>query len=181
MPSSSLQRGRNRLPEPPLSSSPTPRVGTLNSLDELITEIARLQEKVIEELRQRRAWLRRELLQVDAELAELTWEPKTETPAPSTAPASITSGKRTVTLPELIAELEAAPDRTLNIRKATLEAKSIKALIKAHPQRLKLGGKGAWPTVTLLERAAGEPPRAKAEGSHPELFTFRDTTADGSE
>lgn len=181
MPSPSLQRGRNRLPEPPLSSSPTPRIGTLNSLDELIAAIARLQEKVIEELRQRRAWLRRELLEVDAELAELTWEPGTEAPEPSMAPASATSTKRTVTLPELIAELEVAPGRTLNIRKASLEAKSIKALIKAHPQLLKLGGKGAWPTVTLLEREAGEPPSAKAEGSHPELFTFRDATADDSE
>lgn len=47
--------------------------------------------------------------------------------------------------------LTAAPNNTLNIRKANLELRTIKNLAKANPGLLKLGGKGAWPTVTLLK------------------------------
>ncbi|MEI9897699.1 MAG: hypothetical protein WDN28_28540 [Chthoniobacter sp.] len=129
-------------------------------------------------MRDRRIRLSRELASVDAELAEWTSEPSTEEKAPSAAPAASVSNHRDVTLAELIAELAAAPNRTLNIRKAHLESKSIKALAKAHPDRLRLGGKGAWPTVTLLERAVEEATSSTAEGSQQEVFTFRDGSAD---
>ncbi|MEP6671501.1 MAG: hypothetical protein ABJF10_20230 [Chthoniobacter sp.] len=141
---------------------------TLDPLEELIAEIAQIQKAIIQELQDRRARLSRELASVDAELAEWTGEPAIEVKAAPAAPAATTH--RSVTLRQLIAELEAAPDKTLNIRKAHLDAKSIKALAKANPDRLKLGGKGAWPTVTLLERAAA--------GSQQETFAFKDPATD---
>src|SRR5258708_3825389 len=93
----------------------------LHRLDEVIAEIGRLHRAVIEQLRDRRERLSRDLSKVDAELAELAGEPGAEKNTPAAAPASST--KRNMTLPDLIAELEAAPNKTLNIRKAKLEAK----------------------------------------------------------
>lgn len=129
-------------------------MASLDALDELIAEVAHLQESVVQELLDRRARLCRELASVDAELAELE-----EKPAPAPAPAkkkparAVAGESRKLTLPELIAELEAAPERTLNIRKAHLEVKRVKALAKANPQTLQMGGKSGWPTVTLLTAA----------------------------
>jgi len=163
MSSPSLQRDQNR-PSKARRASATPRTGSLNSLDALIAEIARLQEQVIEELRQRRVWLHRELAQVDAELADLTWEP-------GTGAAAASAVKKTPTLSELIEALQAAPGRTLNIRKANLEVKSIKTFAKAHPHLLRLGGKTGWPTVTLLERSTEAPMRMESPRAHPDLFS----------
>ncbi len=139
----------------------------MDSFDELIAAVVRLHEKTVAELRERRARLRRELSSVDAELADLT-DDKTEEPAPVKAAA--TSAKRSVTVAELIAELQAAPDRTINIRKANLDVKTIKVLAKAHPHMMKLGGKSGWPTLTLLERTKQKLADASPEEPQPELF-----------
>jgi len=152
-----------------------PGTDTLDPLEELIAEIANIQKAIIAELRERRSRLSAELASVDAELAEWTDEPAIE----KKAPAAAASTHRSVTLRELIAELERAPEKTLNIRKAQMEVKSIKALAKANPDRLKLGGKGAWPTVTLLERAKKKGAEGKGAGSQQETFSFRDAEAGG--
>jgi hypothetical protein len=145
-----------------------PGSGTLDPLDQLISEIADLQKAAIQDLMDRRNWLSRELARVDAELAELTGEPMAGKKARAEAiPA------RQVTLPELIVKLEMAPHRTLNIRKANLEAKHIKALAKANPRLLKLGGKGAWPTVTLLKPAGGKAAGPETLGVRQEDFSFK--------
>jgi hypothetical protein len=47
--------------------------------------------------------------------------------------------------------LALAPDKTLNIRKEGLQLANIKTLARVNPHLLSLGGKGAWPTVTLLK------------------------------
>ena len=49
---------------------------------------------------------------------------------------------------ELLAGL---PNKTANIRKDNLDLANIKTLATANPHLLKMGGKGAWPTVTLLK------------------------------
>lgn len=135
----------------------------LDALDELIAELAHLQESVVRQLRDRRERLCEELASVNAELEELE-----EKPAPAKKkPAKVTANAaRKPTLPELTAELEAAPEHTLNIRKAHLDVKHIKALAKANPQALQLGGKGGWPTVTLL--------KAAPQG----MFAFGETSVD---
>jgi hypothetical protein len=154
----------------------------------LIEEIAYLQWALIEQLKDRRNCLRRELSSVDAELAELTAEliaePKAEEKAPSAPSAPPPSPpKRNTALPELIAVLGSAPGKMLNIRKANLDLESVTALVKAYPQLLKLGGKGAGRTVTLLERGQQKPSSVKTKGSvktrgsHPDLFSFRDPSS----
>ncbi len=97
---------------------------------------------------ERRNNLSRELATVDAELAKLTGAPVEGKKTRSTAP---TSPGKNVPLQELKALLAEAPDKTLNVRKEGLELRNIKVLAEANPTLLKLGGKGAWPTVTLLK------------------------------
>ncbi|HSI12688.1 MAG TPA: hypothetical protein VK961_11625, partial [Chthoniobacter sp.] len=109
-----------------------------------------LHESIVRELLDRRARLRRELASVDAELAELELAPTTR-PAKKAPSKPQVRDARKLTLPELTAELEAASEQTLNIRKANLDVKHTKALAKANPQTLELGGKGSWPTVKLLK------------------------------
>lgn len=142
---------------PSSPSSSEPHVASLDALDELIAEVAHLQTAIVEELLDRRARLCRELLSIDAELAELE---QTIEPAPVTrkrAPAKTgAEAGRKPTLPELVAELEAAPERTLNIRKAHLDVKHTRALAKANAETLQIGGKGGWPTVTLRATAPQE-------------------------
>ncbi len=143
-------------------------MASLDALDELIAELAHLQESVVRQLRERRERLCQELASVNAELEELEEKPAPAKKKPAKTPAN---AARKPTLPELIAELEAAPEHTLNIRKAHLDVKNIKALAKANPQTLQLGGKGGWPTVTLLKVppqgmfAFGETPVASPDPS----------------
>jgi hypothetical protein len=188
MPSPSLQRPGNRPAKPRHPSSSRPETVAPHPLDELIEEIAYLQWALIEQLKDRRNCLRRELSSVDAELAELTAEviaePKAEEKAPSAPSAPPPSPpKRNTALPELIAILGSAPGKMLNLRKANLDAESVKALVKAYPQLLKFGGKGTGRTVTLLDRAQQNPSNvkpkgsAKTKGSHPDLFSFRDPSS----
>ena len=128
-------------------------------INQLKAEIARLEEAAIQELRDRRANIVRELATVDAELAKLTGKPLEPKP-----PRAVVSAGRNIPLSQLKEELAAAPDRTLNIRKANLELRNIKNLARVNPHLLKLGGKGAWPTVTLLG-----PVKPKLHPLEPEL------------
>jgi len=126
---------------------------------DLKAEIAKLEKAAIQELIDRRNSITRELATVDAEIAKLTGKSVGE--KRSSAPAS--SG-RNIPLSQLKEELAAAPDKTLNIRKANLELRNIKNLARVNPGLLKLGGVGAWPTVTLLT-----PTKSKLHPLEPEL------------
>jgi len=115
-------------------------------LQQLQAEIAKLQQGAIEELMDRRNALSRELAAVDADIAKLTGKP-VEGKKPRTLP----SPGRNIPLAQLKEELAAAPNKTLNIRKAGLELRNVKNLAKVNPGLLKMGGSGPWPTVTLLK------------------------------
>lgn len=115
-------------------------VPSLDRLQQLQCEIAKLQQSAIQELMERRSAISRELAAVDAEIAKLTGKP---------LEGRKTGAGRIVSLPELKEMLAAAPERTLSIRKENLEVSNIKTLAKLHPIMLRLGGKGAWPTITL--------------------------------
>ena len=121
---------------------------SLERIQQLKAELAKAEQAAIQELMDRRNNLSRELATIDAELAKLTGKPIENKKVRSAG--SISTG-RNIPLQELKDELEAAPDKTLNIRKANLELRNIKVLAEANPTLLKLGGKGAWPTVTLLK------------------------------
>jgi hypothetical protein len=134
----------------PVFSPPSnmPTTTSLDRISQLKAEIASLEQAALQELMERRNALSREMAAVDAELAKLTGKPvegkKTRSNAtPSTG--------RNIPLQELKELLAAAPDKTVNIRKENLELRNIKNLAEVNPGLLKLGGKGAWPTVTLLK------------------------------
>lgn len=187
--------GTTDLPAIPLSTFPPPSTdeptnASLEAFDELLAAVAGLQEATERELREQREWLVYELARVEAELTELAGqaepvEPAEPAPAETPKAAKKVRSKATaevvrkISLEELVAELEAAPDRTLNIRKAHLDVKSIKALAKANAHVLQLGGKGAWPTVTLV-KISGEPaPEARTAESPQGVFSFGESP-DGS-
>ncbi len=161
-------------PSPSSPSTSEPRVASLDALDELIAEVANLQKAVVRELLDRRARLCRELADVDAELADLEESPAPAKKAPTKSQAADT---RKPSLPELTAELKAAPEHTLNIRKANLDVKHTKALAKANPQLLELGGKGAWPTVSLRKASGHESPGPDASAAPQDLFAFGETSS----
>ena len=126
---------------------PTP-TSSFERIQQLKAELASLEQAAIQELMERRNNLSRELATVDAEIAKLTGK---QVEGKKGRSAAQRSPGRNIPLQELKEELAAAPNKTVNIRKANLELRNIKVLAKANPQLLKLGGKGAWPTVTLLK------------------------------
>lgn len=163
----------------PPSPSAASGITSLEAFDELIAAVADLQTVAEHLLQGRRERLIQELASVEADLADLAdgqraEAPKTEKKARATASAA---NPKEITLAELIAELEAAPEHTLNIRKANLDGKHIKALIKANPELLHLGGKGAWPTVTLVKSSDRATPQAKDAKSPQGTFSFGETAA----
>jgi len=121
---------------------------SLDRIQQLKAEIASLEQAAIQELMDRRNSLTHELATVDAEIAKLTGKPVQEKKTRSTQPK--VAGK-SLPLQELKELLAAAPGKTANIRKEGLELRNIKVLANANPHLLKIGGKGAWPTVTLLK------------------------------
>ena len=140
----------------------------------MIAAVADLQSAAEHELRERREWLSRELASVEAELADLAEDsPMEKKPQPGEAMGSAEK----LTLRELIADLEAAPERTLNIRKAHLDVRSVKALARANPQRLQLGGKAGWPTVTLVELSAPPASETPTKESPQGMFSFGEALA----
>lgn len=125
-----------------------PTTNSLDRIQQLKAEIANLEQLAIQELMDRRNVLTHELATVDAEIAKLTGKPVQEKKTRSAQPK--VAGK-SLPLQELKELLAAAPGKTVNIRKEGLELRNIKVLANANPHLLKLAGKGAWPTVTLLK------------------------------
>jgi hypothetical protein len=122
---------------------------TTTSLDRiaaLSAEIETLKQAAVSELMEKRNSLTQQLAAVDAELGSLTGKSAESKPRRRSGPSG-----RSVPLQELKEMLTQAPEKTLNIRKSGLEARNIKVLAGANPGLLKMGGKGAWPTVTLLK------------------------------
>jgi len=66
-------------------------------------------------------------------------------------PISESRWKKSPCLQELKELLNAAPDKTISIRKDGYDINKIKTLAKANPSLIQLGGKGAWPTMRLLK------------------------------
>jgi hypothetical protein len=128
-------------------------------IDQLKTQLASLEKAAVQELIDRRKNIVLELATVDAQIAKLTGKPVKEK-----IPRTPASHGRNISLQQLKDELAAAPNKTLNIRKANLELRNIKVLAEYNPGLLKLGGVGAWPTVTLLG-----PTKSKLHPLEPEL------------
>ena len=117
---------------------------SLDRINQLKAEIASLEQEAVSELHQRRASMVADLERLDAEIARITGK------APRAAKGRSRAG-RSVSLQELKEMLERSHDKTVNVRKEKLDFSNIKTLAHANPHLLKLGGKGPWPTVTLLK------------------------------
>jgi len=125
-----------------------PNTSSFERLQQLKAEVAQLEQAAMQELMDRRNSLTHELATVDAEIARLNGNAVEKKKArSSTAPAPA----RSIPLQELKDLLARAPEKTLNIRRENLDLRNIKVLAKANPTLLALGGKGPWPTVTLLK------------------------------
>jgi hypothetical protein len=118
---------------------------SLDRIAALTEEIESLKQAAISELMEKRNSLTQQLAAVDAELAVITGKTSESKPRRRNSPSG-----RSIPLQELKDLLANAPEKTLNIRKAGLEARNIKVLASANPGLLRLAGKGAWPTLTLL-------------------------------
>ena len=97
---------------------------------------------------EKRNTLSHELAVVDAEIARLTGKPAV---AKKTRAVVSKSALKSPSLQELKELLAAAPAKTIGIRADGYDLQNIKTLAKANPALLQVGGKGAWPTVTLLK------------------------------
>ena len=123
---------------------------SLDRIAALSAEIESLKRSALTELMEKRNSLSQQLAQVDQEIAELTGKPP-EAKKRGRRPGTVSAPARNLPLQELKELLAQAPDKTLNIRKDNLDLANIKTLASANPHLLRLGGKGAWPTVTLLK------------------------------
>ena len=120
---------------------------TQEKIKDLQAQIAALQEEELSALRDRRAILSNEINAIDAEIARITGK----TTDKKSAAGERKSFGKSIPLQELKELIANAPDKTLSVRKEGLDLSNIRTLANANPQLLRMGGKGAWPTVTLLK------------------------------
>jgi hypothetical protein len=125
-----------------MSTTPSP----LAQITQLKAQIEKLKEEAVKELRLKKEALVQEITSIDAQLAELTVEESGAAPKRKEKPAG-----KSIPLQDLKALLADAPDKTISIRREGLDLRNIRVLAEANPGLLKLGGKGPWPTVTLLK------------------------------
>jgi hypothetical protein len=122
---------------------------SLERLAALRSEVKELERAALSELQEKRNSIAQELVEVNAQIAELTGD-NPGSNRRSRRSASDSAPARNLTLQELTTLLSSAPANTLSIRKENLGLRTIKELAMANPHLLKLGSKGPWPTVTLL-------------------------------
>lgn len=124
----------------------------LQRIESLKAEIANLEKAAVSELRAKRKDLQSQIEFLDSEIERITGRTPRTTVAKASGSQKPARAKTvvSVSLDELRNALQGAPDRTINVRKAKYDFASIKALAAANPHLLKLGGKGPWPTVTLI-------------------------------
>ena len=120
---------------------------SLTRIEDLKAQIATLEKNALQELMDKRNTLSHELSTVDAEIAKLTGKPFEGKKTRATSSKALKSPS----LQELKDILAAASGKTIGIRAEGYDLRNIKVLAAANPQLLSVGGKGAWPTVTLLK------------------------------
>jgi hypothetical protein len=118
----------------------------LDRIAALRAEIAQLEKQAVHELIAKREAVKQQLDELDAEIQRITGK----APRAGRGVGGKPRSGRSVSFDELKQMLESAPGRTINVRKLKLDFGAIKEFAKAHPNTLKLGGKGPWPTVTLV-------------------------------
>jgi hypothetical protein len=112
-------------------------------------EVRKLTQEALAELQAKRVATLESLKAIDAEIEALTGKPA-GTRRARKAGAPKAAGLRP-DLQELKAILAKAEGKTLDLRREGYETANVKTLAEANPGLLRMGGKGAWPTVTLLK------------------------------
>ncbi len=125
-------------------------VTSLTKLQELESQIANLRDEALQELKSRRAELLQELDGIEAQMAGLNGKSAGGGTGRGRKRSSGAPGK-SLPLQELKELLAGAPGKSVGIRQEGLDLKSVKTLATANPGLLRMGGKGPWPTVTLLK------------------------------
>jgi len=120
---------------------------TLDRIADLKAQIEVIEKNALQEIMDKRKVLTLEIAALDAEIGRLTGKPAEWKRARATS----TKALKSPSLQSLKEILAAAPGKTISIRSEGYDLKNIKVLAKANPHLLQLGGKGAWPTVTLLK------------------------------
>ncbi len=130
----------------------------LEEISKLQQQIESLKDAAVEELKARRIAIEEELKHIDSELEKLTGKApraKRGRRAPAegaeAAPAAEKSAGKKPDLQELKALLAAAPNKTISLRREGYDVRNVKVMAQANPHLLSMGGKGAWPEVTLLK------------------------------
>lgn len=129
------------------SETMTAKDTSLDRIQELKAEIARLEGEALNDLKAKRDSILAEVREIDAQIALLTG---IAGEVATTRKRSPREAAKIVPSAELKALLEKAPDKTLSIRKENFDLRSIKELAARNPSLFRMGGNGPWPTVTLL-------------------------------
>lgn len=132
-------------------------MSTSNPLEEITKlqeQIESLKNAAVAELTARRATLQQEIKSVDHEIEKITGKPVKVRASRLLSPANGVPGEKVTgkkpDLQQLKALLAAAPEKTISLRKEGYDVRNVKVMAEANPHLLRMGGKGPWPTVTLL-------------------------------
>lgn len=114
----------------------------LNRIEQLKAEIAGLEKAAVSDLIAKRASKVKELEALDAEIARISGK-------------GVNAGRvkakpgRPVSYQELMMLLERAAGNTINVRKEKLDLALVRSIAAGNP-KLVFGGKGPWPTLSLV-------------------------------
>ena len=131
----------------------------LQEISKLQQQIEQLKDAAVSELKARRAELETELKSIEAEIENLTGKAPRQrrtrvTAANGSGPASSSEapvGKKP-DLQELKVLLAGrARKNHLPPQRGGYDVRNVKIMAMANPHLLRMGGKGPWPTVTLLK------------------------------
>jgi hypothetical protein len=128
---------------------------TLAEISKIQEQIAALRGAALDELKNRRASLQEQLRDVDRQIAALTGKPvrrgKAAAPEGDVVKHVPASEGKKPGLQALKTRLSEAPNKTISLRKESYDVRNVRIMAEANPHLLKMGGKGAWPEVTLLK------------------------------
>lgn len=122
-----------------------PTKSATDKIKELKEQLVVAELEATQELRDREAKLLEQLEEVRAQIAEITGEEPRAQKAPKKKGKLVSSDR----LKEL---LNAAPEKTLSLRKEGLDLDCVKKLAAEFPKEFQIAGKGPWPTVSLIHK-----------------------------
>ncbi|MGC3990603.1 MAG: hypothetical protein QM796_13170 [Chthoniobacteraceae bacterium] len=118
---------------------------------QLEEQLAKLNGSNLSALEEKKAKLLKEVEAIDAEIASKLKELGLATSSEKPGSKTKTQGIQ-VSFNRLMELFKEHGTNELNLRALKLDTKQIKKLVDEHPEKLELGGKGAWPLVKWKSR-----------------------------